>query len=62
MFWSEIGSGFGEPGGTTLPTILRTTTTDKDLESEIQDDLRLDQVCSSETEVERFMLKALASD
>ena len=25
MFWSEIGSGFGEPGGTALPRILRST-------------------------------------
>ena len=25
MFWSEIGSGFGEPGGTTLPRIQRRT-------------------------------------
>ena len=25
MFWSEIGSGFGEPGGTPLPKIPRTT-------------------------------------
>ena len=23
MFWSEIGSGFGEPGGTTPPQIPR---------------------------------------
>ena len=25
MFWSEIGSGFGEPGGTPLPRIPRST-------------------------------------
>ena len=25
MFWSEIGSGFGEPGGTPSPMILRST-------------------------------------
>ena len=25
MFWSEIGSGFGEPGGTPPPMILRST-------------------------------------
>ena len=25
MFWSEIGSGFGEPGGTPLPKIPRST-------------------------------------
>ena len=25
MFWSEIGSGFGEPGGTPLPIIPRST-------------------------------------
>ena len=25
MFWSEIGSGFGEPGGTLLPKIPRNT-------------------------------------
>ena len=25
MFWSEIGSGFGEPGGTPLPRIPRRT-------------------------------------
>ena len=24
-FWSEIGSGFGEPGGTPLPKIPRST-------------------------------------
>ena len=23
LFWCEIGSGFGEPGGTLLPKILR---------------------------------------
>ena len=29
MFWSEIGSGFGEPGGTPLPRIpMRTPRTD----------------------------------
>ena len=26
MFWSEIGSGFGELGGTPLPKIPRSTT------------------------------------
>ena len=25
IFWSEIGSGFGEPGGTPLPKIPRST-------------------------------------
>ena len=25
IFWSEIGSGFGEPGGTPQPRILRST-------------------------------------
>ena len=35
---------------------------DKDLESKIQGDLRLDQECYPETEVESFMLKALVSD
>ena len=25
IFWSEIGSGFGEPGGTPLPEIPRNT-------------------------------------
>ena len=25
IFWSEIGSGFGEPGGTSPPRITRTT-------------------------------------
>ena len=35
---------------------------DKDLESKIQDDLRLDQECYPEIEVESFMLKALESD
>ena len=35
---------------------------DKDLESKILDDLRLDQECYPETEVESFMLKALLSD
>ena len=25
MFWSEIGSGFGEPGGTPSPRIARNT-------------------------------------
>ena len=35
---------------------------DKDLESKIQDDLRLDQEGYPETEVESFMLKALVSD
>ena len=35
---------------------------DKDLESKIKDDLRLDQECSPETEVQSFMLKALVSD
>ena len=25
IFWSEIGSGFGEPGGTTPPIIPRST-------------------------------------
>ena len=25
IFWSEIGSGFGEPGGTPPPRILRST-------------------------------------
>ena len=25
IFWSEIGSGFGEPGGTALPRIPRNT-------------------------------------
>ena len=25
IFWSEIGSGFGEPGGTPLPRIPRST-------------------------------------
>ena len=25
MFWNEIGSGFGEPGGTPLPKIPRST-------------------------------------
>ena len=34
----------------------------KNLESKIQDDLRLDQECNSETEVESFTLKALVSD
>ena len=34
----------------------------KDLESKIQDDLRLDQECYPETEVESFMLKVLVSD
>ena len=27
MFWSEIGSGFGEPGGTPQPIIPRSTHT-----------------------------------
>ena len=35
---------------------------DKELESKIQDDLRLDQECSLETKVESFMLKAVVSD
>ena len=35
---------------------------DKDPESKIQDDLRLDQEGYPETEVESFMLKALVSD
>ena len=35
---------------------------DKDLESKIQDDLRLDQECYPQTEVESFMLKAFLSD
>ena len=35
---------------------------DKDLESKIQDDLRLEQECYPETKVEAFMLKALVSD
>ena len=26
MFWSNIGSGFGEPGGTAPPRIPRSTT------------------------------------
>ena len=26
IFWSEIGSGFGEPGGTPPPRILRSST------------------------------------
>ena len=25
IFWSEIGSGFGEPGGTPLPRVPRNT-------------------------------------
>ena len=32
---------------------------DKDLESKIKDDLRLDQECSPETKVESVILKAL---
>ena len=28
MFWSEIGSGFGEPGGTAPPRIPRSTPQD----------------------------------
>ena len=35
---------------------------DKDLESKIQDDLRLVEECCPETDVESFMLKALVSD
>ena len=35
---------------------------DKYLESKIQADLRIDQECYPETEVESFMLKALVSD
>ena len=35
---------------------------DKDLESKIKDDLRLDQEILPETEVDSFMLKALVSD
>ena len=35
---------------------------DKDLESKIQDDLRLDQASYPDTEVESFMPKALVSD
>ena len=35
---------------------------DKDLESKTQDDLRLDQECYLETEVESITLKALLSD
>ena len=35
---------------------------DKDLESKIQGDLRLNQECYPESEVESFMLKALVSD
>ena len=38
------------------------TVIDKVLESKIQGDLRLDQECSPETKVERFMLKSLVSD
>ena len=34
----------------------------KDLESKIQHDLRLDQACYCETEVENFILKALVRD
>ena len=35
---------------------------DQDNETKIRDDLRLDQECYPETEVESFMLKALVSD
>ena len=35
---------------------------DKDLESEIPDDLQLDQKCYPETEVESVILKVLVSD
>ena len=35
---------------------------DENLESKIPDDLRLDQECSPEAEVESFMLKALVRD
>ena len=35
---------------------------DKDLESKIQDDLRLDKECYPETKVESFVLKALVRD
>ena len=35
---------------------------DKVLESKIQDDLRLNQECYPETEVEIFMIKVLVSD
>ena len=35
---------------------------DKDLETKIQGDLRLDQECYPKTEVKSFMLKALSSD
>ena len=35
---------------------------DKDLESKIQDDLRLDQEFYPETKVESFILEALESD
>ena len=35
---------------------------DKDLESNIQDDLQLNYECYPETEVESFMLKTLVSD
>ena len=32
IFWSEIGSGFGEPGSSTLPPrILRSTSSDQKL-------------------------------
>ena len=30
MFWSEIGSGFGEPGGTPLPRIPRSHPPDRE--------------------------------
>ena len=35
---------------------------DKDLESKIQDDLRLDKECYPEAKVESFVLKALVRD
>ena len=47
IFWSEIGSGFGEPGGTPLPKIPRSSPLPRDFSTHVRTWKRLCVHCAN---------------